>query len=1353
MIISPQTGYRRSLQLEDIPLLNSSRSVQKHIAAFDTHFAAALTSGTKDPLFTALHKTFLREFWIGGVYRLLADLFTTASPYTLRYLIQFVQDSYYAHIPESGQGSIPPLARGIGLLVGIIAMQSLLSLCQNHFLYSGQMVGGQVRAILTAKILDKSLRISESAKAGGPSVPSFAEAVEATQSTIEVSTGSAADQRQSDSGNQRVSSSPSSSPASGSRTTIDETEQGWSNGRVINLMSMDTHRIDQGLAMIHVVWTSPIIILICMALLIVNLGYSALAGLGCLIISMIILVTTVKALFARRQTMNIVTDARVSLTQEVLQAIRLVKYFDWEQSFIQRIVGLRDQETRQLQGYMAILNIVTALGQSLPVLAAMISFVTFAVSSGKELDAAVIFSSVALFSALLIPTAYLPGCLGQASDAWASLNRIQDYLLAQEVQNVEVDRDLKYSVKLENAEFTWERNRLSARATANSAPTTTATAAVKKADPGITHKAASTTISETTLVTESDVMRRESSIAAFKLPDLSLSVARGELLAVIGAIGSGKSSLLAALAGDMRKVCGTMQFSSEKALCPQTAWIQNTTVRENILFGEPYDRQWYDTVVMACQLRRDLEILPQGDATEIGERGTNLSGGQKQRISLARAIYSKADLLLLDDPLSAVDPYVGRAIFEEAILGVLRVRTRILATHQTHVLSRCDRILWLQGGEVKALDTFEALKAQYPEFCELVKETESQQSEEALSSASAPGSTDNSVNKDFVQDATAIRDSVKDDTLPALLMQAEEQAVEGIPLAVYTDYLTSSRTRIPIILALPLLCLAQGGNILCGLWLAWWASDKFDISRNAYIGIYVGITIAQGILLYCFGLSVAIFCTSASNTMLNRATHGVLHAPTRFFDTTPLGRILNRFSKDIHVMDDALPEALRLFLIAATMILSIFGLIVAYFHWFAIAIAPSAAIFVFSAAYYRASARELKRHEAVLRGVVVARFSETLAGVSTIRIYSMQSEFSNSIQLAIDDMNSANFLTCSNQRWLALRLDTIGIMLIITSGVLVIVARFTQSPAISGLVLSYALGALQVLQFVVRQWANVENAMNGTERIHAYLPGNTLPVEGDNGNLPVPVSPSWPEQGAITFSDVHMRYRDGLPEVLKGFTLSINAGEHVAIVGRTGAGKSSLIGALFRMCELSGGCISIDGVDISKISLSDLRSRLSIQPQDSILFRGNVRSNLDPFHERTDEDLELALHRAWLADRVFLDDPVDEEGSNFSHGQRQQLGLARLLVRASNIVVCDEATSSVDLDTDDKIQQTMIKSFEGKTVLTVAHRIRTIIHYDRICVMEQGRIAELGSPRELWELGGIFRGMCETSGISQSDFV
>lgn len=429
----------------------------------------------------------------------------------------------------------------------------------------------------------------------------------------------------------------------------------------------------------------------------------------------------------------------------------------------------------------------------------------------------------------------------------------------------------------------------------------------------------------------------------------------------------------------------------------------------------------------------------------------------------------------------------------------------------------------------------------------------------------------------------------------------------------------------------------------------------------------------------------------------------------------------------------------------------------------------------------------MKRFESVLRSHVFSRFGEAISGVASIRAYGLQQQFSHSISEAIDEMDSAYFLTFSNQRWLSVRLDAVGYVMVFVTGILVVTSRFNVSPSISGLVLSYILAIVQMLQFTIRQLAEVENNMNATERVHYY--GTELEEEA-----PLhlgQVAPSWPEQGRIAFSNVHMRYRSGLPLVLRGLDMDVQGGERIGIVGRTGAGKSSIMSALFRITELSGGSIAIDGVDIAKVGLHDLRSRLAIIPQDPTLFKGTVRSNLDPFNEHTDLELWDALRKADLvgeepgpdletadlekevdviaegsatppttgdrsprssATRIHLDSTVDEEGLNFSLGQRQLMALARALVRNSRIIVCDEATSSVDFETDRKIQRTMATGFKGKTLLCIAHRLRTIITYDRICVMDQGRIAELDTPLTLWEQNGIFRGMCDRSGIQRVDF-
>jgi len=493
--------------------------------------------------------------------------------------------------------------------------------------------------------------------------------------------------------------------------------------------------------------------------------------------------------------------------------------------------------------------------------------------------------------------------------------------------------------------------------------------------------------------------------------------------------------------------------------------------------------------------------------------------------------------------------------------------------------------------------------------------------------------------------------------------------------------------------------------------------------------------------------------------MLHQAVTRVLRAPMSFFDTTPLGRITNRFSKDVDTMDNALTDAWRMFFNSSSGIIATFILIIAYYYYFLAALVPLAVIFVFSSSYYRASAVEIKRHEAVLRSHVFSRFSEAISGTSTIRAYGLQNQFSNSVREATDSMNGAYFLTFSNQRWLGMRLDLIGVLLCFVTGILVVTSRFSIDPGTAGLVLSYMLSIVQMLQFVVRQQADVENNMNSTERIHYY--GTQLEQEAPLHTIRV--SESWPDKGEIIFKDVEMRYRAGLPLVLKGFTLKVNAGERIGIVGRTGAGKSTIMSTLFRLTELSNGSITIDDINISTIGLADLRSRLSIIPQDPTLFRGTIRSNIDPFDQHSDLELWSALRQADLVGqdqeisdrsnsaRIHLDAQVEEEGLNFSLGQRQLMALARAIVRNSRIIVCDEATSSVDFETDSKIQKTITEGFRGKTLLCIAHRLKTIVGYDRIVVMDQGTIAECDSPWDLYQQKGIFWGMCQQSGIAESE--
>ncbi|KAK7757251.1 ATP-binding cassette transporter yor1 [Diatrype stigma] len=772
---------------------------------------------------------------------------------------------------------------------------------------------------------------------------------------------------------------------------------------------------------------------------------------------------------------------------------------------------------------------------------------------------------------------------------------------------------------------------------------------------------------------------------------------------------------------------------------------------------------------MTCALQQDLDMLPDGDATEIGERGITISGGQKQRLNIARAIYFDADIVLMDDPLSAVDAHVGRHIFDNAITGLLKDKCRILATHQLWVLNRCDRIIWMENGKIQAVDTFDNLMANDAGFKHLMETTAVEEEQEKGEAA---------VDKTSEQP----KDKKKKRRGQAL-MQAEERAVASVPWSVYTAYVRASGSLLNALVIFFFLVVSQGSNIMTSLWLSFWTSDALGLSVGAYIGVYAGLGTAQALLMFTFSILLAVFGTNASKALLRQAVERTLRAPMSFFDTTPLGRITNRFSRDVDVMDNNLTDAMRMYFMTLVTIVSVFALIIAYFHWFALALAPLSVLFVMAASYYRASAREVKRFESVLRSVVFAKFGEGLTGVASIRAYGLKDRFVADLRKAIDDMNGAYYLTFSNQRWLSLRLDVIGNALVFATAILVVTSRFSVNPSIGGLVLSYILSIVQMLQFTVRQLAEVENGMNAVERIEYY--GTQLEEEAPEHT--VEVRPAWPEKGEIIFDNVEMRYRAGLPLVLQGLTMHVKGGERIGIVGRTGAGKSSIMSTLFRLVELSGGHIYIDGVDISTLGLHDLRSRLAIIPQDPTLFRGTVRSNLDPFGEHTDLVLWSALRQADLvpaedvvdsdnkgannnddddsnensnkdqaAGRIHLDSAVEEDGLNFSLGQRQMMALARALVRGSRIIVCDEATSSVDVETDDKIQATMAAAFQGRTLLCIAHRLRTIVGYDRVCVLDGGRIAELDTPLNLYRKdggSGIFRSMCDRSGVREDDIM
>ena len=1037
--------------------------------------------------------------------------------------------------------------------------------------------------------------------------------------------------------------------------------------------------------------------------------------------------TAVRVLFGKRKAIDKVTEARVSLIEEVLSGVRCAKYHGWAERFVKKIIDLRAQEVRQLQGYTTIRTAVGTISQGLPALTATIAFITYAFTD-SALSPAVVFSSTALFVSLRQPLIFLPTALQGCSDSAAALWRIQKYLLTEEIEEYPLNSELEPAAEVRGATFAWDASEETVETEQ--------------------HK-------DTNVISlPSEEMTRSN----FRLEHIDLTIRRGELLAVIGSVGSGKTSLISALAGDMPKVGGDVAWGASYATCPQQPWIHNATVRENITFGSrfPFSASWYNTVLQACSLARDLDTLQHGDRTELGERGIVLSGGQKQRISLARAMYSGKDVVLLDDPLSAVDANVGRAILDNAICGQMAARTRVLCTHNMQMLHRCDRILWMEQGRIRALGTYQDLARDCPGFTDLLRDSEHSGEDDERKSRGLPV-----VEKAELEDLEEMHGDNVD-----TLIQSEKQSTKSISWNVYGALFGPLSRVFLIIFGLPMLLVGSTSMVVTQLWLAWWSQLHFGLERNTYIGIYIALAASQVLGLFIFGFIVGLGINHSSRVLHNNAVKRLLHAPIWYFDTTPLGRHIDRISSDVETIDYHLPEALRMLFVSLFCLAAMFGLIIIYFHWvrsplvilanlftnrecfqFAIAVGFLVLTLIFLAIYCRATAREVKRHESVFRSVVFARFVEGLSGISTLRTYSMQSTFLLKVLEAADDANSASFTSLAVQRWLGLRQDVATIVLVVVMGLLVIIDRQSQSPAISGLVLSLMLANVQVVQVVVREWSDVESAMNSTERVHAYA--STLPQEPDDASI-VPAK-DWPQRGEVRFSDTRLRYRPGLPEALKGVNLHIRGGEHVAIVGRTGAGKSSIVNGLFRLTELSGGSISIDGNNIAHVPQQYLRGgALSIIPQESLLFSGTVRSNLDPFDEHTDEDIWHALRTAGLDRTLHPSDVVQGQGSNMSLGERQLLALARVLLRETRVLVCDEATAALDTETDDYIQRIMQDAFRDRTVLCIAHRLRTVLWYDRICVMDAGQVAELGTPLELFRTdNGIFRQMCLSMGITE----
>ncbi|CAA7266944.1 unnamed protein product [Cyclocybe aegerita] len=1287
-------------------------------------------TGRKKPsLVWAMNDSVKWWFWSSAVLKIIGDTAQVTSPLVVKAIINFASESYSGH--RLGQ-SVPPVGQGIGLTFALLLMQVVASLCTHHFFYRSTSAGVLLRGGLITAIYTRSLKLTSRA-----------------------------------------------------RSTL-------TNGKLVNHISTDVSRIDFCAGYFHMAWTAPIQLAICLVLLILNLGPSALAGFAFFILATPPQTVVMKRMFKLRAKSMEWTDKRAKLLQELLGGMKVIKFFAWEIPFLARITEFRKREMAYIRSLLLLRSANNAVAMSMPVLASVIAFVTYSVT-GHTLEPDVIFTSLTLFNLLRLPLMFLPVSFSAIADAANATSRLYAVFEAELLEKTHtVDENLKVAIEVKDASFTWD-----------SPPPEEESKSKKRGGRQSSKAKARAKVDAAAKQKQLDDKAKSDEENVFKVRDINMSIPRGQLVAVVGSVGSGKTSLLQGLIGEMRKTSGEIVFGGSVGYCPQSAWIQNATIRENICFGRPFEEERYWKAIRDSCLEPDLEMLPNGDMTEVGEKGISLSGGQKQRLNICRAIYCDTEIQIFDDPLSALDAHVGKAVFQNVLQNATSGKTRILVTHALHFLPQVDYIYVIDDGRIAERGTYPELMAKGGEFSLFVTEFGSSEDEEdherkieedAIESDRDSGKTkDEAEEKKQTERTAKIRKSVAG----AALMQTEERNTGAIAWGAYKDYMKAGHGDVVAPLLLLSLVLMQGTTVVSSYWLVWWQEKTFNQPQGFYMGIYAGLGVGQAVANFLMGAAFAVLTYFASQSLHRDAIRRVMHAPMSFFETTPLGRVMNRFSKDIDTIDNLLGEALRMFMGTFSAILGAIILISIVLPWFLIGVFVVLLGYIYAAAFYRASARELKRlgrlpskhygtpelimifADSVLRSSLYSHFSESLSGLATIRAYGEAERFRLDNEKRVDVENRAYWLTVTNQRWLGIRLDFLGALLTFIVSMLTVGTRFTISPAQTGLVLSYILSVQQAFGWMVRQSAEVENNMNSVERILYYA--QEVEQEAPHSLPEKKPATSWPAHGRLELKNVVLSYRPELPPVLKGISMSVKAGEKIGIVGRTGAGKSSIMTALYRLVELTSGSILLDDVDVSTIGLTDLRNGLAIIPQDPLLFSGTLRTNLDPFNLHDDATLWDALRRAYLVDsskrnsleiegqaaaedelppsgaqtpvnRFSLDTVIEDEGGNLSVGQRSLVSLARALVKNARVIILDEATASVDYETDRKIQDTIAYEFKDRTVLCIAHRLRTIIAYDRICVLDAGQIAEFDTPAKLYEnTDGIFRGMCERSSITLDD--
>lgn len=1247
-------------------------------------------------------------------------------------------------------------------------------------------------------------------------------------------------------GRKKKNTTENRQPTDSQKPTDDEAQV--TSGAIINLMAVDSFKVSEISAYLHFLWAeTPVQFILAILLLYLYLGKSSLVGIGMMALLLPVNMWIAKQFTTVQTKILAATDARIHITNEVLTNVRIIKYFAWEQRFLASVDEKRVVEMRHLRNRFLVWSAAATIWSGAPILITFFTFLVYTMVEKKDLVPSIAFTALSLFSLLRIPLDQLADMVAHVQESKVSVDRIEEYLNEpetdkyQQLQDQEFDQDGEVTIGFEKATFSWGG------------------------------------------LDDDD----------FKMIDLDMTFKVGQLNVIIGPTGSGKTSMLMALLGEMKLLSGDVYLPGGRsreelkrdpatglkesvAYCAQQAWLVNGTVKDNIVFASRWDAQRYKDVIVACSLQRDLEILDAGDQTMVGEKGVTLSGGQKQRISLARALYCDARHVLLDDVLSAVDSHTAKWIFDKALMGPLMYnRTCILVTHNAVLaLPHAEFAVVLDNGRVAANGTASEVISSGMIAEDLSKlEMKSQPVSRVPSKVplgiggdadAADTHTNGSAIGNMARRDTETNGGLSGDTLTRAISKdisgmnktadTETKATGAVKFTIVASYLRHMGGVIYWIIAALCFALQQVSQVATNVWIRQWANSynkteymvaatghraspithvqggasgfnclrsgsclynlpfwsqqvhdlgnfkvlNSEVDVGYYLGVYAVLGLAFMIITLVRELVLFAGSLNASKRIHRQLMDRVTHARFRFFDSTPLGQIMNRFSKDIEAIDQELaPVAVGvvhcLFSLLTTVIL-----ISVITPAFLIAGFFIALIYFAIGKVYINASRDLKRLESVQRSPLYTQFGETLSGMTTIRAYGDERRFIRDNLHQVNTHSRPFIYLWAANRWLSFRVDFVSALVAFLTGVFVILAVGTIDAGAAGLAMTYAVTFTENVLWFVRLYASNEQNMNAVERVKEYLD-----VEQEAAPIVPDHRPehNWPSAGAVEFVDYSTRYRSDFDFVLKKISFKILPGEKVGVVGRTGAGKSSLALALFRALEAEQGKILIDDMDIGLIGLQDLRENIVMVPQDPTLFTGTIRSNLDPFSLFTDEEIFTALRGVQLVGvatstvpsaapsrpqtpvdqsrntspthtkqsllvqatvaptsptsptaafenkNIFknLSSPVAESGSNLSQGQRQLLCLARALLKAPKVLLMDEATASIDYATDAKIQETIRKI--RNTTITIAHRLQTIIDYDKVLVLDKGEVIEFGDPFDLVSQdGGIFRGMCEMTG-------